>query len=149
MGSALSAATSSVNPAEMTAASKLARALIKDNAVMVFSKSYCPFCQHAKSALKENKIAFEAIELDQRKDGGAIQDALQTITGQRTVPNIFANGYHIGGCDDTLAALKSKEFQKKLNNTTKGPFAVETSSDVSKPSTSTEPAAASTDKAQL
>ncbi|KAJ1825876.1 hypothetical protein LPJ56_002460, partial [Coemansia sp. RSA 2599] len=94
------------------------------------------------------KIAFEAIELDQRKDGGAIQDALLSITGQRTVPNIFANGYHIGGCDDTLAALKSKEFQKKLEAETKGPFAVE-ASDPAKPSTSSEPSIASTDKAQL
>lgn len=46
------------------------------------------------------------IELDERDDGDAIQAALQQITGQRTVPNVFVKGKHIGGCDDTLAAHK-------------------------------------------
>lgn len=37
------------------------------------------------------------VELDQRSDGGAIQAALESITGQRTVPNVFIGGKTIGG----------------------------------------------------
>lgn len=36
-------------------------------------------------------------------DGAAIQDALQEITGQRTVPNIFIKQKHIGGNSDLQA----------------------------------------------
>ncbi|KAJ2787895.1 hypothetical protein GGI15_000314 [Coemansia interrupta] len=125
---------------------KLVRTLVKDNAVMVFSKSYCPYCQRAKAALTDKKINFKAIELDLEKNGSAIQDALLKITGQRTVPNIFANGYHIGGSDDTLAALKNGEFLKKLNATKKGPFALENTEEAE---SSSSVDAGVQDKAQL
>lgn len=32
-------------------------------------------------------------------DGAEIQAALAEWTGQRTVPNVFIGGKHIGGCD--------------------------------------------------
>ena len=40
-------------------------------------------------------------------DGAVLQDALQEISGQRTVPNIFIGGKHIGGNSD-LQAIKDK-----------------------------------------
>jgi glutaredoxin 3 len=40
-------------------------------------------------------------------DGAAIQDALEEITKQRSVPNIFINHKHIGGNSD-LQAKKSE-----------------------------------------
>ncbi len=36
-------------------------------------------------------------------DGSDIQAALQEITGQRTVPNVFINHQHIGGNSDVQA----------------------------------------------
>lgn len=39
-------------------------------------------------------------------DGSAIQDALEELSGQRTVPNIFFGKKHIGGNSD-LDALGS------------------------------------------
>ena len=35
-------------------------------------------------------------------------------TGQRTVPNVFVGGKHLGGCDKTLEAISTGEFQKML-----------------------------------
>ena len=40
-------------------------------------------------------------------DGAAIQDALEEMTSQRSVPNIFINQKHIGGNSD-LQAKKSE-----------------------------------------
>jgi len=40
------------------------------------------------------------------EDGSAIQDALQEISGQRTVPNIYIKQKHIGGNSD-LQAIKN------------------------------------------
>ncbi len=36
-------------------------------------------------------------------DGAALQDALEEITGQRSVPNIFIGQNHIGGNSDLQA----------------------------------------------
>ncbi|CAN8069733.1 unnamed protein product [Agarophyton chilense] len=80
---------------------------IKENAVMVFSKSYCPFCVQAKDLLEERVAAVEglmpikAFEMDEMgAEGNAMQQYLLQKTGQRTVPNIFIGGKHVGGCDD-------------------------------------------------
>ena len=37
------------------------------------------------------------------EDGAALQDALEGITGQRSVPNIFIGQKHIGGNSDLQA----------------------------------------------
>lgn len=84
-------------------AAKKAQSIIDDNAVAVFSKSYCPYCKAAKSLLTENGAKFYTIELDQVDDGADIQDALEEITSQRSVPNIFIAQKHIGGNSDLQA----------------------------------------------
>ena len=70
---------------------------IKENSVMVFSKSWCPFCKKLKAAFKLNRIDFEAVELDELGTMGEdMQKILLEQTGQKTVPSVFINGKHIG-----------------------------------------------------
>jgi glutaredoxin 3 len=89
--------------------------LIAKANIMVFSKTYCPYCTRAKEAIG-GLYKYEVVELDTMgKQGDEIQAYLLTKTGQRTVPNIFVKGKHIGGCDATLAAISSGEFQKLAN----------------------------------
>jgi glutaredoxin 3 len=87
----------------MSAAKTKAQSIIDDNAVAVFSKSYCPYCKASKQLLTELGASFYAIELDQVEDGAAIQSALKELTDQATVPNIFINKVHIGGNSDLQA----------------------------------------------
>lgn len=62
------------------------KAQVKDNKVVVYSKTYCPFCKKAKDALKAAGLKdYLLIELDERDDGDEFQDALQKITGGRSV----------------------------------------------------------------
>ena len=62
---------------------------IRENKVVVYSKTYCPFCTKAKSALKDaglkDFVLIEQDEKDWKDDAAAIQDALQEITGARSV----------------------------------------------------------------
>jgi len=89
--------------------------LIADNLVMVFSKSYCPYCAKAKNILSQFSLkSYKVVELDQREDGGAIQDHLQKLTGARSVPRVFIGGKCIGGGDDTAAKHSSGELEKML-----------------------------------
>ncbi|KAK5938629.1 Glutaredoxin [Knufia obscura] len=87
----------------MAGAKQKAQQIIDDNKVVVFSKSYCPYCRASKSLLDEKNAKYFLMELDQVSDGAALQDALEEITGQRSVPNIFIDKKHIGGNSDLQA----------------------------------------------
>ena len=69
--------------------------------VSLFTKPGCPFCQKAKAALNEQGIQYEEIVLG--KDATLV--SLAAISGQRTVPQVFIGGQHIGGSEDLAAYL--------------------------------------------
>ncbi|KAM5148811.1 thioredoxin reductase 3 [Mantella aurantiaca] len=91
------------------------RDLVDKNPVMVFSKSYCPFCNQVKDLFSSLGREYTALELDQCDDGSSIQDVLYEISGLRTVPNVFVNKTHVGGCDKTLRAHRDGTLQKLLD----------------------------------
>ncbi|KAK6872245.1 Glutaredoxin-C6 [Candida tropicalis] len=88
---------------------------ISSNKVVVYSKSYCPYCSSTKDLLSKYNQNFKLIELDTLSNGSTIQNALQEITGQRTVPNIFINGKHIGGNSDLQTLNSQGKLQSLLN----------------------------------
>ncbi|VDL67074.1 unnamed protein product [Nippostrongylus brasiliensis] len=91
--------------------------LIKSNKVVVFSKSYCPYCHKAKAALETQNLkpgAMEWLEIENRPDCNEIQDYLQSITGGRSVPRVFINQKFFGGGDDTAAAAKNGKLAQLL-----------------------------------
>ncbi|ONK70571.1 uncharacterized protein A4U43_C05F35080 [Asparagus officinalis] len=90
------------------------RSTVSSHDVVIFSKSYCPYCRRAKGVFQELKKVPYIVELDQREDGYEIQDALSQIVGRRTVPQVFINGKHIGGSDDTLEAFESGKLAELL-----------------------------------
>ncbi|KAL3824854.1 hypothetical protein ACJIZ3_020883 [Penstemon smallii] len=87
-----------------------ANQIVSSNPVVVFSKTYCGYCQRVKQLLSQLKATYKVIELDEESDGDYIQTALAESTGQRTVPNVFIGGKHIGGCD----VVVEKHQQGKL-----------------------------------
>merc|ERR1712166_117099 len=93
-------------------AKQKAEQMIKDNKVMFFSKSYSPFAGRAKTLMKSKGIEMKVYELDQEADGQAIQDALKDMSGQRTVPNVYINGAHLGGCDECHAAAANGKLKQ-------------------------------------
>ncbi|GAB9463343.1 Glutaredoxin [Globisporangium polare] len=89
-------------------------AKIADTPVVVYSKSYCPYCTKTKALLKDLGASFEVIELDRVADGDAQQEALEAITGQRTVPNTFIGGKTVGGNSDIQSLHKGQQLVPKL-----------------------------------
>lgn len=95
----------------LTEASNEIEQYIKANSIMIFSKSYCPFCNKVKDMFTSKGLTFKSIELDEMGQQGAnIQAALLQKTGQKTVPSVFFNSKHIGGCDDTMGAAQRGIF---------------------------------------
>ncbi|KAM0887374.1 hypothetical protein ACQ4PT_029098 [Festuca glaucescens] len=93
------------------------KSTVKAHDVVIFSKSYCPYCRRAKAVFKELELKKDpyVIELDEREDGGDIQDALADMVGRRTVPQVFVRGKHLGGSDDTVDAYESGKLAKLLD----------------------------------
>ena len=75
--------------------------------VVVFSKTWCPYCAETKALLDAKGAPYSVVELDLRQDGAALQSALAARTGQRTVPSTFVRGAHVGGNDAVQAAARS------------------------------------------
>uniref|UniRef100_A0A7E4V3L4 Glutaredoxin-2, mitochondrial n=1 Tax=Panagrellus redivivus TaxID=6233 RepID=A0A7E4V3L4_PANRE len=102
---------------DMSVAKTFVDGILKQYKVAVFSKTYCPYCTKAKTALEGFKLrpdAYYVVELDKRDDCNDIQDYLQTITGARSVPRVFINGKFFGGGDDTAAGAQNGLLEKKL-----------------------------------
>ena len=84
--------------------------VVASHPVVVFSKSYCPHCRRALEALhsfsaRTGYIEPLVIDLASR-EGLKTQELLATITGRRTVPNVFVGGSSIGGGDETVSLLQ-------------------------------------------
>lgn len=85
------------SPAVLAKMSKISEIKLKvsENKVVVYSKTYCPFCKKAKSALGETGLKdYVLFELDTMDDGDAYQDALKEITGARSVSVVALNASH-------------------------------------------------------
>ena len=69
--------------------------------IIVYSGPNCPYCERAKALLKKKSVSFEEINI--RTDPGMREEMLQKSNGKKTIPQIFINDQHIGGCDDLYA----------------------------------------------
>ena len=62
-------------------------------------------------------VDIEVQELDQMGDEGIeVQHALFKMTNQKSVPNVFVGGKHVGGNDDTQAAARNGKLEEMLKN---------------------------------
>ena len=67
----------------------------------MYTTAVCPYCIRAKQILKSRGVEhIEEIRIDL---SDADRDHMMSLTGRRTVPQIFIGDHHIGGCDDLMA----------------------------------------------
>ena len=65
--------------------------------IVIYTKSWCPYCDAAKALLKAKGAPFEEISVD----GDRVQMAMAAKAGGiSTVPQIFIGEQHVGGCDE-------------------------------------------------
>jgi glutaredoxin 3 len=71
--------------------------------VVMYSTSWCPYCERARRLLAAKGAAFEEIDVESAPEKRA---EMNQRSGRRTVPQIFIGDRHVGGSDD-LAALEA------------------------------------------
>ena len=80
--------------------------------IIIYTTNYCPYCVKAKQLLLNKGVDFEEIDLT-NDDDGRIQ-LVERSGGRKTVPQIFIDGKHIGGCDDLFSLDANKELDTLL-----------------------------------
>ena len=69
--------------------------------VKIYSSDYCPYCSRAKALLQQRGVTdYEEIVVDGKPD---LRAQMTKITGRTSVPQIFIDDTHVGGCDDLHA----------------------------------------------
>lgn len=79
--------------------------------VEIYTKGYCPYCHRAKALLEQKGVEYQEYHVDQEPK---LRDQMiDRANGGYTVPQIFINDQHIGGCDD-MFILESQSKLDKL-----------------------------------
>lgn len=69
--------------------------------VEIYTTMLCGYCYRAKKLLQERGAAFD--EIDVMTDGKLRDEMRRRAGGRSTVPQVFIDDRHIGGCDDLYA----------------------------------------------
>lgn len=68
--------------------------------IVIYTTAICPYCVRAKQLFQRKGLSYEEIDVSRNHE---LRQQLMQQTRQRTVPQIFINEQHIGGCDDLYA----------------------------------------------
>jgi glutaredoxin 3 len=68
--------------------------------ILIYTKSWCPYCARAKALLRRKGASYTEIDVEATPGR---RDEMVTRSGRTTVPQIFIGPRHVGGCDDLHA----------------------------------------------
>lgn len=80
--------------------------------ILMYTTQVCPYCIRAKQLLKSLGVTeIEEIRVDM---DDAARVRMEEQSGRRTVPQIFIDNVHVGGCDDIVALHRAQKLQPML-----------------------------------
>lgn len=82
------------------------------NAIEIYTTRFCPFCIRAKQLLDHKGLAYQEVAVDGKPD--LRSRMTEKAGGAHTVPQIWVNGTHVGGCTELMAAESSGELDALL-----------------------------------
>ncbi len=80
--------------------------------IEVYTQPWCPYCSRAIHLFEQKGVPFQEIEAPHGTPERAA--AISRSGGLTSVPQIFINGQHIGGCDDLLALDRANKLDTLL-----------------------------------
>ena len=66
--------------------------------IEIYTTATCPYCIRAKALLSKKGVKFDEIRVD--IDPSRRPEMITRANGRTTVPQIFIDERHVGGCDD-------------------------------------------------
>lgn len=79
--------------------------------VVMYSTPWCPYCIRARKLLKDKGASFEDIDVAGKPE---LRRHMETLSGRHTVPQIWINDQHVGGCDELHALERAGQLDKIL-----------------------------------
>jgi glutaredoxin 3 len=83
--------------------------------VEMYTTAWCPYCAMARALLERKGV--EYAEFDIAEEPRRRDEMIRRAGGRTTVPQIFINGEHVGGCDDMVALDRAGKLDPKLGIT--------------------------------
>lgn len=80
--------------------------------IEIYTTPTCPYCQRAKRLLDSKRVIYTELNVATHPEWR--EDMKQRANGRQSVPQIFVNGQHIGGCDDLYALEARGELEPLL-----------------------------------
>ena len=81
--------------------------------IQIYTTRVCPYCVRAKQLFKKKGVEYREIDVS---DDDVLRDSMVTRAGgKRTVPQIFIDDRHIGGCDELYALDRQGGLDPLLN----------------------------------
>jgi glutaredoxin 3 len=80
--------------------------------VEIYTGMMCGYCAAAKRLLKKKGVAFDETDVTWKPSRRA--EMMQRASGRHSVPQIFIDGEHVGGCDDLYALDAAGKLDAKL-----------------------------------
>lgn len=79
--------------------------------VVMYSTRFCPYCVRARALLEKKGVEFTDIRVDSEP---TLRSEMVKRAGRSSVPQIFIDDEHVGGCDDLYELEFEGELDKKL-----------------------------------
>jgi glutaredoxin 3 len=79
--------------------------------VTVYLSEWCPYCQRARSLLRQKNVAIKEINVEEQPE---FREEMIARSHRRTVPQIFIGDKHVGGCDDLFELDRSGELDRLI-----------------------------------
>ena len=80
--------------------------------VEIYTTMLCGFCYAAKRLLKNKGVAYT--EIDIMLKPGVRREMIERAQGKSTVPQIFIDDVHVGGCDELYLLEQNKRLAPLL-----------------------------------
>lgn len=80
--------------------------------VEIYTKTFCGFCVRARHLLESKGVKFDEYVID--GGGPKREEMIQRANGRTTVPQIFIDGRHVGGCNDLYGLEREGKLDELL-----------------------------------
>ena len=80
--------------------------------IEIYTKNICVFCDRAKNFFQNRKLSYVEYNIDENTE--ELETMLIRSNGQKKLPQIFIDNYHVGGFDKLVELQDSGQLDNIL-----------------------------------
>lgn len=80
--------------------------------VVMYTTPWCPYCIRARGLLDDKGVAYTDINVS---GNATLRDEMEQRSGRHTVPQIWINEQHVGGCSELMALERAGKLDAILS----------------------------------